>query len=209
MNSCELIEATDTRLNGWSSPLERGEVKSDKTAEIIKAMTRIAIGERDEDNPQRPAIVGLAAPQIGAFKRIILFDTQATGEKPNFSPELKFVLNPSIVDISDEEELGREGCYSTGGVRAAVYRAKTVRVDGLDEIGKSVHHNLEGFQARIVQHEIDHLNGVRCPDRIRDPQHLHDVKLDEFQDYRENWMNWQRFYPVEGWLRIKRGEAGS
>lgn len=202
----ELLPASDARLNLVSRELGEEEIGAHGASEfVIKAMTAIALGERDEAHPNRPSLVGLAAPQIGAMVRIILFDQKATAGEPNFEPDLQFVINPRITQASEQEELGREGCYSTGDIRAAVYRAQSIRLAGLDEQGAPMQLDLTGFQARIAQHEIDHLNGIRCPDRVRDPSHLHLVKPDEFQDYREHWQTWPTHYPIEDWLKLKGG----
>ena len=203
----ELIPATDTRLNGISREITKDEFGSEFLQELIENMGRIAMQERDEEHPNRPTLVGLAAPQIGVFVQVILFDAAASSAQPNFNPDLQFVINPKIVKASDERELGREGCYSTGDIRAVVRRHTAVTVTGFDQDGKELNYNLTDFQARIVQHEIDHLNGVRCPDRIESPERLHKVLPDEFQDYRENWAMWDKFYRPEDWLRIKHGGA--
>lgn len=207
MTNYELIEATDTRLNGVSREVQADEIGSDFLEDVARSMRVIALNERDKDNPERRTLVGLAAPQIGTFVRVILFDEDATAGNPNFNPNIHFVINPRIEEVSEEEALGREGCYSSGEICGAVFRAKSINVSGLDLAGKNISYNLNDFQARIVQHEIDHLNGIRFPDRIRKLEHLHRVAADEFQDYREHWQTWEKQYPCEDWLKIKQGEG--
>lgn len=209
MADYELIKPHDARLNNISQEVRDEEIRSQRVQNVIAAMTRIARGERDAEHPDLPSMVGLAAPQIGVFERIILLDLNAVGTKTNFDIDLKFIVNPVITEASEEEELGREGCYSTGDIAGAVFRAQHVTVRGLDEQGLHVTHTFEGFLARIAQHEIDHLNGIRFPDRIRTPQHLHKVDFDsaEFQRYREQWANWPNHYPFEEWLKMKKGEV--
>ncbi len=202
-----ILLPSDVRLNCVSSAVR--DVQSEHVAKVVQAMTKIAMGARDEKHPEAPSMVGLAAPQIGVFERIIAVDLNANPGSTNFDVDLRFIINPQIKDASVEEELGREGCYSTGDIAGAVYRAKSVTVVGLDLSGDLVEHRLEGFVARIVQHEIDHLNGIRFPDRIRDPKHLHafESKLGEFQRYRTEWATWQNLYPVESWIKVKSGDS--
>jgi len=99
--------------------------------------------------------VGLAAPQIGVSKRAIVVDT---GEK------LIELLNPEIMEVSGSE-VGEEGCLSLLGVLGDVKRAVHVLVRGLDRHGQEVQLEAGGFQARALQHEIDHLDGILFIDK--------------------------------------------
>ena len=208
MADYELISPYDVRLNAVSS--EVVDLRSTHVGQVIQAMTRIAMGERDEQHPELPSMVGLAAPQIGVFERIIAIDMKAGPGAANFDVDLRFIINPRLTNVSAEEALGREGCYSTGDIGGAVYRAKQVTITGFDQHAGPVSYNLSDYLARIAQHEVDHLNGIRFPDRIRDPKHLHafDFKSKEFQRYREEWMTWSNLYPIEDWLKVKQGEHG-
>lgn len=94
--------------------------------------------------------VGLAAPQVGISKRMIVIDV---GQGP-----IK-VVNPKITYLSDEEELGLEGCLSCPGLEGEVWRCRSVRLSGLDEFGSKVAYEGEGLFARCAQHECDHLDG--------------------------------------------------
>jgi peptide deformylase len=104
--------------------------------------------------------VGLAAPQVGESRRIIVIDPR----EPDIAPFA--LVNPEIFEVSDETERGEEGCLSIPGLREVVERAVAVRVRGLDRDGASVTVEAEGFLARILQHEIDHLDGVLFVDRV-------------------------------------------
>ncbi|MGH7238011.1 MAG: peptide deformylase [Candidatus Saccharimonadales bacterium] len=207
MADYELLKATDVRLNNISRELGTDEISSDFLQDVTTSMQTVALNERDKDNPGRRTLVGLAAPQIGAFVRVILFDQNASAGEPNFDPDIRFMINPQIEKSSQQESLGREGCYSSGEICGAVHRANSAIVCGLDLNGKTACYDLKDFQARIVQHEIDHLNGIRFPDRVRKPEHLHRVGEDEFQAYREHWQTWKKQYPFEGWLIMKNGSA--
>ncbi|MDY6821735.1 MAG: peptide deformylase [Deferribacterota bacterium] len=105
--------------------------------------------------------VGLAAPQVGVLKRVIVVNFDAQAEIPKI---YKFI-NPEILEY-DGEEVYEEGCLSIPGEYADVKRAKKVYFKALNEDGKEVSLKLDELPARIVQHEIDHLNGVLFIDRI-------------------------------------------
>lgn len=102
--------------------------------------------------------VGLAAPQIGRLRRLIVIDPHE-GDPP------QALVNPEVVWRSDEEELGPEGCLSIGEVSVDVPRAVSIRVTAMDVAGKSLEIDATGFVARVIQHEVDHLDGILILDR--------------------------------------------
>jgi peptide deformylase len=104
--------------------------------------------------------VGLAATQVGVLRRLFVFVDGEEGPRA--------VINPQIVERSDETEPDEEGCLSLQGVRVPVDRALRIVVEGLDADGAPVRHELEGYGARVVQHELDHLDGVLIIDRTDD-----------------------------------------
>lgn len=203
----EFLDPTNRQLNLYSRELTVAELLLPEIKSITDDMRRIASGECDEAHPNRRLLVGLSAPQLGELIRIILIDVAADPTVPNFTPNLKFFINPRIVKASSEETLSREGCYSTGEICGAVFRANNVTVCALDEVGKEfTYQSGNKFQACILQHEIDHLNGIRFPSRVRDPKHLHQVGVEEFQNYRENWTTWTKYYPFDKWLEMYQGK---
>lgn len=108
--------------------------------------------------------VGLAAPQIGVPKRVIV--VEFGDEYDETIPERLFVLvNPEIVQQSEDKVVGIEGCLSVPGLVGEVERAQVVTVSGQDQHGKKVKIRAQGWLARIFQHEIDHVNGVLYTDR--------------------------------------------
>jgi peptide deformylase len=112
---------------------------------------------------------GLAAPQIGVPLRVVIFGVTANPRYPGVEEVPDTVLiNPQISVLSDEEEEGWEGCLSVPGLRGWVPRWRRLRYSGFDEKGKSFQREVEGFHARVVQHEVDHLDGILYPMRIRD-----------------------------------------
>jgi len=112
---------------------------------------------------------GLAAPQIAVPLRVVIFGVTANPRYPDVEPVPDTVLiNPVLTPLSSEEEGGWEGCLSVPGMRGWVPRFGKLRYAGYDESGRRFQRDVEGFHARVVQHEVDHLDGVLYPMRIRD-----------------------------------------
>jgi peptide deformylase len=113
---------------------------------------------------------GLAAPQIGVDLQLVIFGTDAPNPRyPDAPPVPRTVLvNPVITPLSDEEEEGWEGCLSVPGLRGVVPRFKSIRYTGFDPKGNRIDRTADGFHARVVQHEVDHLLGKLYPMRVRD-----------------------------------------
>jgi peptide deformylase len=102
--------------------------------------------------------IGLAATQVGILRRLFVFQEDADSEP-------RVLVNPEIVERSDEVETDEEGCLSMQGVRVPVERALRVTIVGRDEGGKEARFELEKLAARVVQHELDHLDGVLILDK--------------------------------------------
>jgi peptide deformylase len=102
--------------------------------------------------------VGLAATQVGVLRRVVVVEDEGA----------KIVVNPKLVDHGAELETDEEGCLSLQGVRVPVERPVKVVVEGKNEQGEDVRYELEGLPARVVQHELDHLDGVLIIDRTDD-----------------------------------------
>ena len=113
--------------------------------------------------------VGLAAPQIGVDLQIAIFGFEKSDRYPDAPPVPRTILlNPHIMPISEEKEEGWEGCLSVPGLRGIVERWSRIRYTGLDPAGVPIVRVAEGFHARVVQHECDHLIGMLYPMRITD-----------------------------------------
>ncbi len=106
--------------------------------------------------------VGLAATQVGVLQRLFVFELEGEGTKA--------VVNPRLSGASDEKETEEEGCLSLEGVRVPVERSTKITLEGVDPSGEDVRFELDGLGARVVQHEIDHLDGVLIIDRT-DTEH--------------------------------------
>ncbi len=113
--------------------------------------------------------VGLAAPQIGVGLQLVIFGFEHSERYPD-APAVPrtILLNPLITPLDEEQEEDWEGCLSVPGLRGAVPRHLRIRYQGFDPEGRAIDRSVEGFHARVVQHECDHLFGMLYPMRIRD-----------------------------------------
>lgn len=131
------------------TPADRVEVFDEALVAEAHEMVRLMADGRG---------VGLAAPQLGRLRRLIV--VQPYEEQPAHA-----LVNPEIIARSDEEEIAIEGCLSIGEVNVDVPRAVQIRIRAQDLNGTEFEADLEGFAARVVQHEIDHLDGILILDR--------------------------------------------
>jgi peptide deformylase len=104
--------------------------------------------------------VGLAATQVGVLRRVFVFEPDEEGPRA--------IVNPVVVERGGETESDEEGCLSLQGVRVPVDRPTAITIAGKDETGADVRYELEGYGARVAQHELDHLDGVLIIDRTDD-----------------------------------------
>ena len=112
---------------------------------------------------------GLAAPQIGVFKRLVIFGFDTNDRYPEAdSVPFTVLINPIITPLSDEKENGWEGCLSVPGLRGVVPRFTHIKYEGYDAKGNKFEREVEDFHARVVQHECDHLDGILYPMKIED-----------------------------------------
>jgi peptide deformylase len=116
---------------------------------------------------------GLAAPQSGVSLRLVIFEVQANPRYPHAEAVPCTVLvNPELTPLGVEQDEDWEGCLSVPGLRGLVPRFRRLRYRGCDARGAPIDRTVEGFHARVVQHEVDHLDGVLYPMRIRDLRNL-------------------------------------
>ena len=154
----DVLRMGDPRLWEKSNPVARFD--SPELNELIRDM---------RDTMAHLNGAGLAAPQIGVGLRVVIFGVQSNPRYPGIEEVPDTVLiNPEIQPLSDEVEEGWEGCLSVPGMRGWVPRWRRLSYKGFDEKGKPFEREVEGFHARVVQHECDHLDGVLYPMRIRD-----------------------------------------
>jgi peptide deformylase len=112
---------------------------------------------------------GLAAPQIGVSLRVVIFGVEANPRYPEVEAvPMTVLINPQITVLDQRQEEAWEGCLSVPGMRGLVPRYVRIRYQGFDQFGKPIDREATDFHARVVQHEVDHLDGILYPRRITD-----------------------------------------
>lgn len=150
-------------------------IGSEKLATPSLPVTNFTNGEIKElindmqDTMKDKGGIGIAAPQIDCNLRVIIFGFENSQRYPNEKPiPFTILINPVIEMLSDETVDGWEGCLSVPGLRGLVPRYKKINYQGYDIDGNTISRTVEGFHARVVQHEYDHIDGILFPRRIKD-----------------------------------------
>lgn len=153
--------------------LKMGDARLLRLAEPVQAFDTPELHALIVDMRETMAAVngaGLAAPQIGVNLQLVIFGSTAPNprypDRPIVPPTV--LINPLITPLGPEEEEDWEGCLSVPGLRGVVPRWSKIRYTGFDEKGQAIDRSVEGFHARVVQHECDHLIGKLYPMRVRD-----------------------------------------
>jgi peptide deformylase len=156
----EILRMGDPRLLRVAPPVQPAMIGSADLDALIADMF---------DTMHDAGGVGLAAPQIGIDLQLVIFGFEHSERYPD-APAVPrtILLNPTLTPLSDESEEGWEGCLSVPGLRGAVSRWTRIRYEGIDPQGTRIDRVAEGFHARVVQHECDHLIGRLYPSRITD-----------------------------------------
>ncbi|WP_395684258.1 peptide deformylase [Dokdonella sp.] len=156
----EILKMGDPRLLRVAPPVPPAMIASADLDALIADMF---------DTMHDAGGVGLAAPQIGVDLQLVIFGFERSERYPD-APAVPrtILLNPTITALSEEQEEGWEGCLSVPGLRGAVNRWTQIRYTGIDPAGTAIDRVAEGFHARVVQHECDHLVGRLYPSRITD-----------------------------------------
>ncbi|MET0211034.1 MAG: peptide deformylase [Burkholderiaceae bacterium] len=158
MSVREILKMGDPRLLRQAQPVRRFD-----TPELHALIADMF------DTMHAASGAGLAAPQIGVDLQVVIFGFASNDRYPDAPPVPRTVLvNPVITPIGDDEEEGWEGCLSVPGLRGVVPRWSRIRYTGFDPEGTPIDREADGFHARVVQHECDHLIGKLYPMRVRD-----------------------------------------
>ncbi len=153
MEPLPILTIPDERLKQVSTPVEKFDDELRRFVEQLE-ITR----------QHGPAAVGIAAPQVGRFQRICILDCSNT-RKPVPNHGHLVLINPEITHW-EGFEVGREGCLSVPDYTGNVIRATHIKLKAFDEHGEEHHYEMEGYEARAAQHEIDHLDGILFIDRV-------------------------------------------
>jgi peptide deformylase len=145
-------------------------------------LLRVAEPVTQFDTPQLRALIadmfdtmhaangaGLAAPQIGVNLQLVIYGFKNNPRYPD-APQVPetVLINPVLTPLSEQQEEAFEGCLSVPGLRGSVPRYTRLHYEGFDQYGQRIVRDADGFHARVVQHEVDHLNGILYPMRIKD-----------------------------------------
>ena len=149
----EILTVPDERLKRMS-----------ESVKVFDDELRAFIADLEETRRAGPAAVGIAAPQVDRLQRIVIVDCSQT-RKPVANHGHLVLLNPEITEW-DGLDLGREGCLSVPDYTGNVVRAQALTLEARDEYGEPRRYEMEGFEARVAQHEIDHLDGLLFIDRV-------------------------------------------
>jgi peptide deformylase len=154
----EVLKMGDPRLLALSEP-----VTAFGTPELTNLLADMQDTMRDLNG------AGLAAPQIGVGLRVVIFGFEENQRYPDEDAiPFTVLINPVLAPIGDGIEEGWEGCLSVPGMRGLVPRYRELRYTGVDAAGAPIDRTVKDFHARVVQHEVDHLDGILYPRRIRD-----------------------------------------
>jgi peptide deformylase len=167
-----IIRLGHPALRTPAQPVPPERIRTDELQQLFEDM---------EETMHAAAGVGLAAPQVGVELQVFLYACQGNERHPDIP--LHVVVNPMITPHSRELVYDWEGCLSIPDLRGLVPRHPSVRVQGLDREGGRLDHIASDFEARIVQHEYDHLNGIVFLDRMRDLRSL--GYIEEWSQYME------------------------
>lgn len=148
----EILTYPDERLRQVSAPVERFDTAFQQRVDDLEE-TRLA----------GPGAVGIAAPQVGWFERVVIVDV--SGRKKTRSHGHLVLVNPEITEW-DGYAVGREGCLSVPDYTGNVIRAESIHLQALDRDGNPLSFDMQGFEARAVQHEMDHIDGLLFLDRL-------------------------------------------
>jgi len=156
MSVLDIVKKGDNRLTQKAQPVI--DFKQDNVQKTVQDMI---------DTMRYYQGVGLAAPQIGLSQRIIVLEVANNMRYPQAENiELDILINPEIVELSEQTEADWEACLSVPDFRAEVLRAHTITYQALNLAQQTVRKTVHGFYARIIQHEIDHLNGILFIQRL-------------------------------------------
>ncbi len=154
----DVLRMGDPRLWQASAPLDRFP-----SPELDALLTDLRDTMKAHDG------AGLAAAQIGVPLRVVIFGVDFNPRYPDAEPvPYTELVNPILTPLSEEMEEGWEGCLSVPGLRGVVGRYARLRYVGFDPVGRAIRREVDGFHARVVQHECDHLDGILYPMRMKD-----------------------------------------
>lgn len=199
------LKPTDPRLRQVCKEINRRELHSKKLQNTIDRLLDFVYGRSNKgqkSNRNKPMTIGLSANQVGIMQKICVVDFAI---RRRTQSDVHVFLNPKITWYSKTVLKRWEGCVNLPNIWGEVPRFKTVKVSAVDRWGNEFTIKAKGWQAVLLQHEIDHLNGVLFIDRLKDPTKAHLVKPDQYKLYKKNHKHWTQYIDVSRWRKNVSG----
>ncbi len=198
------MDYKDLMLQNVAKDVDVQKLNSARLQTRMQSMLTASRGER-ADNQEKlgkgKGLVGLAGPQVSIPLRIITVDVDI-GKRRKSLGRLQGFINPKIVWRSRETAESIEGCFSTARVWGLVRRPIAIKVEAYTFEGKKISRVYEGYTARIFQHEIDHLDGIRFPERIRSDNKRHWVNQEDMAIYKKSPQKWSLRVSLDEWYQL-------
>ncbi len=198
------LHRTDKRLRTACDDVKRKELHSIKLQEKIDKLLDYVYGKNNKgqgSDKRKPMTIGLSANQVGIMKKISVLDFAI---RRRTKSDVHVFLNPKILWHSKTITKCLEGCVNLPGIWGEVPRFKRVKIKALDRWGTEFVIDAKGWQAILLQHEIDHLNGILFIDHLEDSTKAHLVKQNQYKEYKKNHKTWKQFINVS---KLKREVA--
>ncbi len=200
MNRLVISKPNNIGLHKLCETVSLSEIRTKEFQQIIESMLDIVYGKSNKGknrNTNKPSTVGLSANQVGIDKRISIVDLGIGHKSYN---DLHILINPEIYWYSKTKIRRPEGCVNLEEIWGIVDRSKRVKVRAYDRSGNRISLDLKGLAAILLQHEVDHLNGMLFIDRLTDPKKAHMVKDGQLREYKKAKDNWNNYIDVSSLL---------
>ena len=201
MRQLEVLSPKDKLLRIKCSKVEIKDLRLNSTQKTITELIDFVYGTNNKGNNRDkniPSTVGLSANQVGVNSSITVVDL-GIGHK-NYN-DIHVLINPVIQWQSKSKLIRDEGCVNLDYIRGFVHRSARVKVEAFNRSGNKILLDLKGWPAILLQHEIDHLNGILFIDRLVDPKIAHLVKKGDLIEYKKIKQNWKKYTDVSGLVR--------
>lgn len=201
------IDAKDKRLRTVCKEISLPALRLKTTQNMIDSMLDFIYARNnkgEKHDRKKPTIIGLSANQVGVMTRICIVDLAV--RKSQYS-DVHVLINPHILWRSKTMTLRREGCVNLPNIWGFVNRSIMVDIVFLDRFGNSYKMRARGWAAVLIQHEVDHLNGILFVDRLSDPTKAQLVKDEDLVLYKKDPKGWNKFIDVSGLSRSLSGNA--
>lgn len=195
-NALKRLEPDDSRVRAMCIDVSLSELRLQKTQKDIDLLLDFVFARNNKGeshNRKNPTIIGLSANQVGLQQRICIVDFAIRRKEQS---DIHVLINPHITWKSKTVLLRREGCVNFPDVWGFVPRSIVVDVTFLDRWGNSYSMRAHGWVATLLQHEIDHLNGILFIDRLKDPTKALHVVKEDYEAYKKAPKTWKKFTDV-------------